>query len=171
MFRTVSDFLTTFAYEREKTVACLDAIPEAAKGRAVADGHRDLARLGWHLATTCLEMPAGIGLVVEPSAAGPKTHGDPVPATMKSVRDAYAAVSASLAEKAKALTDADLLTETNMYGETWKKGYTLFALVLHQAHHRGQMTVLMRQAGIKPPDVYGPAKEDWAGMGMQPPAV
>jgi uncharacterized damage-inducible protein DinB len=41
----------------------------------------------------------------------------------------------------------------------------------NEIHHRGQMTVLMRQAGLKVPGVYGPAKEDWAAMGMPAPAV
>ncbi|MEA3297729.1 MAG: DinB family protein, partial [candidate division Zixibacteria bacterium] len=44
-------------------------------------------------------------------------------------------------------------------------------LIQHQIHHRGQMTVLMRQAGIKVPSLYGPAKEDWAQMGLEPPEV
>jgi uncharacterized damage-inducible protein DinB len=38
----------------------------------------------------------------------------------------------------------------------------------HLIHHRGQLTVLMRQAGLKVPGVYGPAREEWAAMGMQP---
>jgi hypothetical protein len=33
------------------------------------------------------------------------------------------------------------------------------------------MTVLMRQAGLKVPGVYGPAREEWAAYGMPPPAV
>jgi uncharacterized damage-inducible protein DinB len=33
------------------------------------------------------------------------------------------------------------------------------------------MTVLMRQAGLRVPAMYGPAKEDWAEWDMQPPAV
>ena len=33
------------------------------------------------------------------------------------------------------------------------------------------MTVLMRQAGLKVPGVYGPAREEWAEFGMQPPAA
>jgi len=48
---------------------------------------------------------------------------------------------------------------------------SLQVLVVHQAHHRGQMTVLMRQAGLKVPGVYGPAREEWTAYGMQPPAV
>ena len=50
-------------------------------------------------------------------------------------------------------------------------GLTLQVLVVHQAHHRGQMTVLMRQAGLEVPGVYGPSRQEWAAYGMQPPAV
>jgi len=54
-------------------------------------------------------------------------------------------------------------------GQTWKQGDVLSSLILHQAHHRGQMTVLMRQAGLAVPGIYGPAKEEWAAMGMAAP--
>jgi uncharacterized damage-inducible protein DinB len=56
-----------------------------------------------------------------------------------------------------------------MYGQTWKKRDVLASLILHQAHHRGQMTVLMRQAGLAVPGIYGPAREEWAAMGMAAP--
>jgi uncharacterized damage-inducible protein DinB len=44
-------------------------------------------------------------------------------------------------------------------------------LVTHQTHHRAQMTVLMRQAGLQVPGIYGPVKEGWAAYGMNVPAV
>jgi uncharacterized damage-inducible protein DinB len=53
-----------------------------------------------------------------------------------------------------------------MYGEQWPRGTMLNALIAHQTHHRGQMTVLMRQAGVPVPGMYGPSKEEWAAMGM-----
>jgi uncharacterized damage-inducible protein DinB len=53
-----------------------------------------------------------------------------------------------------------------MYGETWKRGQTLLYLMLHNAHHRGQITVLMRQAGLPVVGIYGPAREEWEAMGM-----
>ena len=56
--------------------------------------------------------------------------------------------------------------EVDIYGERWQNGFTVFALIAHQAHHRGQMTVFMRQAGLRVPGVYGPAREEWATMGM-----
>ena len=42
-------------------------------------------------------------------------------------------------------------------------------LIKHIAHHRGQITVLMRQAGLKPFGVYGPPKEDWIHLGVENP--
>jgi uncharacterized damage-inducible protein DinB len=33
------------------------------------------------------------------------------------------------------------------------------------------MTVLMRQAGLRVPGMYGPAQEDWAQWNMRPPIV
>jgi uncharacterized damage-inducible protein DinB len=48
---------------------------------------------------------------------------------------------------------------------------TLGALVGHQTHHRGQMTVLMRQAGLVVPGIFGPAREEWAKMGMPAPEI
>jgi uncharacterized damage-inducible protein DinB len=56
--------------------------------------------------------------------------------------------------------DESLLDEVNLYGQNWKKGKVL-------SHHRGQLTVVMRLAGLKVPGVYGPAREEWANMGME----
>ena len=64
--------------------------------------------------------------------------------------------------------DSELNDEINMYGQQWKKKDVLKSLVYHQIHHRGQITVLMRQAGLKVPGVYGPAREEWEQMGMTP---
>ena len=40
----------------------------------------------------------------------------------------------------------------------------LNVLIRHQIHHRGQMTILMRQAGVVVPSVYGPSREETAAM-------
>lgn len=51
------------------------------------------------------------------------------------------------------------------------KAALLSLFIKHLIHHRGQMTVLMRQAGLKVPGVYGPSKEKWSQMGMDAPSV
>ena len=62
-------------------------------------------------------------------------------------------------------TDETLKEEKDMYGQMWPIGTTLELLVAHQTHHRGQMTVLMRQAGLTIPGIYGPAKRrKWAHL-------
>ena len=57
-------------------------------------------------------------------------------------------------------TDQNLAKEIDMYGEAMTVGRLLQLVLLHQTHHRGQMTVLMRQAGLKVPGLFGPTKED-----------
>lgn len=94
---------------------------------------------------------------------------EPIPSKAKEIVDEYKRTSDGLInEMTKKWNDGTLLSEDDMYGEMWKKGKTLGVLVTHQIHHRGQLTVVMRLAGLKVPGVYGPAKEEWANYGMQP---
>jgi len=96
----------------------------------------------------------------------------PLPKSAVPIQEAYAAVSRELlAQITGKWTDATLQEERNFYGMDWKLGFALEVLVRHEVHHRGQMTVLMRQAGLKVPGVYGPAREEWSAIGMPPPAV
>ncbi|MDB5020937.1 MAG: DinB family protein, partial [Pedobacter sp.] len=59
-----------------------------------------------------------------------------------------------------------LTEKVEMYGENWEKGKVLRVLIAHQTHHRGQMTVIMRILGLSVVGFYGPAKEEWAEIGM-----
>ncbi|MDH3199236.1 MAG: DinB family protein, partial [Candidatus Krumholzibacteria bacterium] len=86
-------------------------------------------------------------------------------------QDGYRKVTKELMGALKAKwTDATLLETDDMYGETWVRGATLSALLLHEVHHRGEMIVLLRQAGAKVPGLYGPSQEEWSQYGTEPPA-
>lgn len=67
--------------------------------------------------------------------------------------------------------DDDLKVLNNVFGQELPNGVTLSLLNQHQIHHRGQITVLMRQAGLKVPGIYGPAREEWAELGMKEPKI
>jgi uncharacterized damage-inducible protein DinB len=49
-----------------------------------------------------------------------------------------------------------------------EKGIVLSVILMHQCHHRGQLTILMRLAGLKIHGIYGPAKEEWQAMNLPP---
>ena len=55
----------------------------------------------------------------------------------------------------------------NVFGMDMPVQAVFRLLIQHQAHHRGQLTVLMRQADLKVPGVYGPSKEEWEVMNAQ----
>jgi uncharacterized damage-inducible protein DinB len=171
MFRHLEDFQNCWKEESANTLLILNAIPDGAMKTAVTPEHRDLRRLAWHLVESLIEMPGHCGLKIEGSQWIQGGFIGAPPPTMKEIVDAYAAAATSLSEALKAWTDGDLETEDELYGEHWQRGVTLFVLVSHQTHHRGQMTVLMRQAGLKVPGIYGPAKEGWAAFGLEAPKV
>jgi uncharacterized damage-inducible protein DinB len=166
MFRRVADFQKGWEQETSSTLRVLGALTDASLAQAVTKDDRTLGRMAWHLATTLGEMMQRTGLKI----AGP-AHDTPPPASAASIVAAYGTAAKAVAEGVSGWADATLEVEDEMYGEKWQRGVTLQALVVHQAHHRGQMTVLMRQAGLRVPGVYGPAREEWTTYGMPPPSV
>ena len=167
MYRRIEDFRNHWQEEVVDTLKVIDAIPDTKLGQAVTSEHRDLRRLAAHLASSVVGLPAGMGLKVE----GPQEADRPAD-TVQGLRETYAKAAASLLDCIKSWTDADLEKEDTMFGYlVWKRGYSLMALEMHQAHHRGQMTVLLRQAGLLVPEFYGPTKESWPALGMPVPAV
>lgn len=173
MYRRIEDFRNHWQEEVVDTLKVIDAIPDAKLGQAVSPEHRDLRRLAWHLASSIVGLPGQFGLKVDgPRVSAEGADLDAPATTSAGLREAYAKAAQSLLDAIKGWTDADLEIEDTMYGHmVWKRGYSLQALELHQAHHRGQMTVLLRQAGLPVPGFYGPAKEGWAALGMAAPAV
>lgn len=167
MFRRISDFTATWERERDGTLRILRALDDRSLAQAVASDHRTLGRLAWHLTTTLGEMLERTGLKI----AGPALDA-PVPASAAEIASAYETAAQAVLDQVKGgWDDAALDVADDMYGQRWPRGITLSALVSHQAHHRGQMTVLMRQAGLKVPGVYGPAREEWGTYGMAAPEV
>ena len=171
MFRRLDDFNKAWLEEATHTLAMFEAIPDSAMVTAITPGHRDLRRLAWHLVESVIEMPSKMGLAVAGSEMVKGGFICEPPATMAEVAQAYAAASASFVKGLEAWSDADLEREDELYGEVWRRGITLYVMVIHQTHHRAQMTVIMRQAGLLVPSIYGPVKEGWAAYGVEAPKV
>jgi uncharacterized damage-inducible protein DinB len=163
--RTIDDFVTVWNLEATSTQRLFDQLTDASLSVPAYPGGRPIGRLAWHIAQTIPEMMAHTTLHV----AGLGEH-DPVPTSARDIADAYRVASESLVAQLRAhWTDATLAQTDNMYGEQWSRATTLAVLLSHQTHHRGQLTVMMRVAGLPVAGMYGPAKEEWASMGMSPP--
>jgi uncharacterized damage-inducible protein DinB len=164
MYTSISKFKKDWKYESDGTIKMLENLTNESLNQKITPDGRSLGFLAWHLIQTIPEMLGNTGLKID----GPSPSED-VPSTVKEIIEAYKKSSDSFIEQLdRSWKDETLLIQDEMYGEKWDRGLTLLYLMLHQTHHRGQMTVLMRQAGLKVTGIYGPAKEEWAAMGMQP---
>jgi|WetSurMetagenome_2_1015567.scaffolds.fasta_scaffold553896_2 uncharacterized damage-inducible protein DinB len=167
MIRSIRDFEFSYSKEIESTQKVFKHLTDKSLAQEFSPSVRSLGRIAWHITTTIPEMMERTGLNV----AGVRPD-DPVPGSAKAIFQAYNAAAISLLDQIKAKwNDATLDTEDEMYGEKWKRGATLEALIKHEIHHRGEMIPLMRLAGLSVPGVYGPTREEWAQFGMEPPKV
>jgi uncharacterized damage-inducible protein DinB len=167
MFRRVEDFSKEYQEQIDGTSKLFAALTDQNLNQAVLEGHRTLGRMAWHLVTTIPEMMNRTGLGL--SSIDPES---PVPKSAQAIRDAYRKASSEALETISSRWTDKTLEETDeMYGTPWLRGYTLTALLAHETHHRGQMTVLLRQAGALVPGVFGPSKEEWGTFGMEAPEV
>lgn len=167
MFKTIEEFLAHWGHEGGSTQKVLAALTDESLSQEVSPEDRTLGRIAWHIVTTLGEMMSQTGLEFEAS-----DHTLPVPQTAADIAEAYSTSSEAMVAAIKEQwTDETLAEVKAMYGEQWSIGTVLGILTAHQTHHRGQMTVLMRQAGLVVPGVYGPAREEWAMFGAAAPVV
>jgi len=164
MHSKITEFIEDWEYESESTLKVFNYLTDDVLDFKPNKNVRSPGRLAWHIVTAIGEMAHRTGLTFETV-----DENASIPKTVKEIVDEYKRASDGMMKEIQAKwTDETLLLEDNMYGETWMKGKTLSVLITHQIHHRAQLTVVMRLAELKVPGVYGPAKEEWANMGMEP---
>jgi uncharacterized damage-inducible protein DinB len=162
MFRMVKDFEKEWNDEVEASLKILRQLTDASLAQSVGPEGRTIGRLAWHLVQSQVDIMNKAGLAVD----GPGWDM-PIPKSAAEIADTYERVARTVGDEVRRTwTDAALSEEHDLYGQNWANGFTLEVLIRHEAHHRGQMTVLMRQAGLAVPGIYGPAREEWATYGM-----
>ncbi len=162
--KSINDFSAAWKYESGSTIKMFGNLTNESLNQKVTAEGRSLGFIAWHITITISEMMSKAGLSFEGFE-----ENAPVPADVEIIKNEYEKLSAKmLFQVEKSWNDGMLNDDLNMYGQVWKRGDVLGSLLAHQTHHRGQMTVLMRQAGLKVPGVYGPSKEEWAAYGMEP---
>jgi uncharacterized damage-inducible protein DinB len=164
MYRSIEDFVADWNNERQGTQRLLDRLTDASLDQQVDEGGRTLGGLAWHLATTLGAMLGQAGVEIE----GPAPDA-PRPERAEQIAATYRGTSAAVGDAVRrAWTDEQLEEVVEVFGNRVPRATVLTMLIRHEAHHRGQMTVLMRQAGLAVPGIYGPAREEWEAMGVPP---
>jgi len=165
MFHTIESFIQEYTRESDVTLQLLQSLTDESLRQQVAEGYRTIGHLAWHL------VPTNAGLFKETGIqfVSPSLGSEP-PASAAVIAESYREAAQNLMNAIRTQwEDADLQRTANVYGFDWSHGYTLFVFMKHEIHHRGQLTVLMRQAGLPLASVYGPTKEQWAAFGMAAP--
>lgn len=156
IFRKVwdSEFRTTVNVFRSFLPEHLDLKPHE-RSRTVRD-------LAWQ----CVIDERVMGAVLEKTGHDLRNAppGQPPPENMDEIVSAYSRAHEAGARDLGSLTEDEFgrtVTSILKFGE-WKapKPEVLWSNVLDQGHHRGQLTVYLRQAGGKVPPIYGPSGDE-----------
>ncbi|MHA6480899.1 DinB family protein [Paenibacillus sp. strain BS8-2] len=154
MYRKSQDFLDEWTASSAGTLAVFKAITDDKMNTAIVEGHSTLGWLAWHLVGSAGAFGHFMGLHIPMIE-----RGAPVPATMAEIVTQYEAIIEAYTRDVTPLTDEQMEEEITAFTGKMPRGKFLRVLVTHETHHRGQMTVLLRQAGLPVPGVLGPTKE------------
>lgn len=164
MYCNITEFVEDWTKESQSTLDVFSHIDDRKKAVRINENLRSLERLAWHITQSITEMLHRAGLFDKDSL-----EKEPMPSTMDKNREIYSLYSKELIRLVREKWEnTDLTEKVDMYGEKWEKRFVLSVLVKHQIHHRGQMTAIMRVLGLKVPGTYGPSKEEWIKLGMDP---
>ena len=165
MYNTISGFIKEWNSEATLTQKVLDSLTDDSLKQQVYPEGRTLGRIIWHFTTNIPEYLAEFGFVIDRIE-----DGEGVPASAKEIAETFKNVSSQAAKVIEEQWVDDSLKQVQVaFGRKESNASILMGLIKHIVHHRGQVTILMRQAGLKPSWIYGPPKEDWITLGVETP--
>ena len=159
----VDGLLQELEQETQTTRRVLERVPDDQLAWRPHEKARTLGELALHVA----RVPGGVAaLVAAPSPAQLPQFTDPVP---KSASELIPALDESIANAKQVLGSMDDATLMS----TWRlmrDERELFAaprvavlrsiMLNHWYHHRGQLTVYLRELGVPIPSIYGPSADE-----------
>ena len=160
---TKDELLQELEQEAQTTRRVLERVPEDRLTWRPHEKARTLGELAMHVAN----VPGVLAeLVGSPSPAQMPQYTDPA---VKSAADLLPALDATLGKVKRVLGGMD---ETKL-GETWRlmlgdrelfalpRAALLRSMVLnHWYHHRGQLTVYLKELDVPIPSIYGPSADE-----------
>ncbi len=154
MFCSVEDFADIWTVEAGKTEKLFSALSDESLNKELLPDYKTIGRLALHMINNlCNTAPRlGFNEIDKPAS------GD----TAKGLAADYKRVSEDLLRQIQSnWTDNMLKERITIFGSEFPRSEALGTVLLHQIHHRAQITVLMRLAGLEEiPGMYGPSASD-----------
>jgi uncharacterized damage-inducible protein DinB len=160
MYISVAEFVEDWGRESGNSLKVMRALTDASLSQRSDPEANTLGKIAWHMVLMVGAYGTAAGLEV----VAPQRGTEP-PASAARIADAFETAARTMGEQAsKKLADGQLASEISLWGRTMTVASAFQGLVRHLIHHRGQMTVLMRKAGLVVPGVYGPSREETAAI-------
>jgi uncharacterized damage-inducible protein DinB len=156
-------FRTAWDLEAQLTSRMLESIPgDQYDFRPDPDG-RSLGEMAWHLSEIEGYISYGI-----PQGAVTFQEAPPNmqrPREVRLLAPGYERIHKEAVARLATLTEADLDREIPFADQRLPIRHILWGTILmHEIHHRGQLSLMIRLAGGTPAPIYGPNREAMAAM-------
>jgi uncharacterized damage-inducible protein DinB len=156
-------FLATWDREAGNTLKLLRALPASQYDFRPDQGGRSLGELAWHLAEGDAYMSFGIDNGRFTMEAQPPNIERP--RTVEGLAPGYERIHHEAVARIKKLKPEDLDREIEFFvGAMAIRNILWDMIIVHGAHHRGQLALMCRLAGGQTPGLYGPNREEMAAM-------
>ncbi|MCB1218028.1 DinB family protein [bacterium] len=161
MYRNMQEFVEGYGWESAVTAKLFANLTPESLSQQKAPGHDvTLGELAYHIATAPAMMMREVKWDLPERGW---TSGGNV--NLEELQANYASDVAAIQKLASEASEEQLNTVHHVFGMMdWNSHQMLGALVCHEIHHRGQLSVLMRQAGLVVPSIYGPNFEETQEM-------
>jgi uncharacterized damage-inducible protein DinB len=163
MTRLIDGLLQELEQEAQTTRRVLERVPQNHLAWKPHEKSRTLGQLALHIAT----VPGGVAELASRSPAqAPGFADDPSP---KNASELIPALDQSIAKAKSVLGSMDdaALTATwrLMHGDRElfaipRVAFLRSVMLNHWYHHRGQLTVYLRELGVSIPSIYGPSADE-----------
>lgn len=160
----LQQLLSQWGREAEGTIAVMEALPKDQYDFRPVPKGRSIGELAWHLAE--IDGYLSLGIAEGNFKSGHKPPHIARPKTIEALAPAYRLVHEEAVARLNGLASTDL-ERSLLYadGTMWTiRNLLRRRILLHAAHHRGQLVMLCRMAGGVPPGLHGPNREEMAAL-------
>jgi len=159
----IETLLQELEQEAQTTRRVLERVPDASLGWKPHEKSMSLGQLALHIATVpgaVAEMAAGPGLDMPPAFVQPsaQTSAELLPALEQSLVKARAALGGI--DDRRALEPWTLKRGDRVLMSMPRAAVLRTIMLNHWYHHRGQLSVYLRELNVPVPSIYGPSADE-----------